>query len=217
LKSNIKVYRGVRLGKNFQIGDYSIIGIPIKNGNRTLEQTVIGDNSLIRSHTIIYSGNKIGDNFQTGHGVLVRESNEIGRNVSVGSHSIIEHHVKIGNNVRIHSGAFIPEYTVIEDNAWIGPQVTLTNAKYPASSLAKKYLSGPKIKKGAKIGGGAVLLPGVKIGKESLVGAGSVVTKDVPDRTVVAGNPAVWNNKIENLFYGKNLKAYPESINRKFK
>jgi len=123
---------------------------------------------------------------ETGSGEL----NEIGDNVSVGTISVIEHHVKIGNGVRIHTQAFIPEFSILEDGCWIGPNVVLTNAKYPLSRNVKEELAGPIIKRNAKIGANSTLLPGVVIGENTLVGAGSVITKDVPDGAVVIGNPA---------------------------
>lgn len=144
----------------------------------------------IRSHSIIYDGNEIGENFTTGHAVLVRDNNKIGNNVSIGSHTVVEHHVTIGSNVRIHSQAFIPEYTVIEDCVWIGPRVCITNAKYPNNSNTKNKLMGVTIREGAVIGANATILPGVEIGRNALVGAGSVVAKDVPEEAVVVGNPA---------------------------
>src|SRR3982750_3101310 len=109
----------------------------------------------------------IGANFQTGHGVMIRELNEIGDNVSVGTHSVIEHHVKIGNRVRIHSNAFIPEFSVIEDGAWIGPNVVFTNALYPLSPNAKDNLKGPHVMSDAKIGANSTLLPDVRVGRNS--------------------------------------------------
>lgn len=149
----------------------------------------IGKNAIIREPIIIYSGNKIGDNFQTGHFVTIREENKIGNNVSIGSHSNIEHHVIIEDNVRIHSNCFIPEYSILKHDCWIGPNVVLTNAKYPKSINVKKELIGPTIGEYAKIGGNSTILPALKIGKHALIGAGSVVVKDVPDFAIVVGNP----------------------------
>lgn len=201
-----KIYKRVKLGKNSSVGDFCLIGFPIKD--KPQAETIIGDNANIRSHTVIYSGNKIGNNFQTGHGVLIRENNLIGNEVSIGSHSIIEHHVKIGNNVRIQGNTFIPEYSTIEDDAWIGPCITFTNAKYPASIDSKKHLKGPIIMEKARIGGGAVLLPGIIIGRKVLVGAGSVVTKDISDGKVVVGNPARVIKEINNLKHPDGKKVY---------
>ena len=197
------IYPEVKLGKNCTIEDFVIIGAPPRGYKIGKLETVIGNNAVIRSHTVIYAGNKIGNNFQTGNKVNIRELNKIGDRVSVGTLSVIEHHVKIGNSVRIHSQAFIPEFTVLEDECWIGPNVVITNAKYPKSPAAKTELKGPHIMKYAIIGANSTLLPSIKIGQYALVGAGSVVTKDVPDRWVVAGNPAKLINRIENLPYGK--------------
>ena len=194
-----RLHKGVTLGANAQIGHYVIIGVPPRGrGDGDLE-TIIAADAIIRSHTVIYAGNKIGKNFQTGHGVVIREENEIGDDVSIGSTSIIEHHVKIGNKVRIHSNAFIPEYSILEDGCWIGPCVVITNARYPTSPNAKESLKGVFIGKKARIGAGAVLLPGVRIGEGALVGAGTVVTKDVAPQEVVVGNPARIINTITNI------------------
>jgi acetyltransferase-like isoleucine patch superfamily enzyme len=184
------LHPNVRLGDGAWLGEFVIIGVPPRGSEPGELKTHIGSGATIRSHSVIYAGNRIGSGFQTGHNVLIRELNEIGDNVSIGSHSVIEHRVRIGHGVRIHSQAFVPEFSVLEDGCWIGPGVVLTNAPYPGSPGAKDTLAGPTIRRGARIGAGATLLPGVVIGEGALVGAGAVVTTDVPPGKVVAGNPA---------------------------
>ncbi len=200
-QSLYRFYAGVNLGKDCIVEDYCILGVPPKGKKEGEIKTSIGPGANLRSHTVIYAGNRIGKGFQTGNKVNIRELNEIGDNVSIGTLSVIEHHVKIGNNVRIHSQVFIPEYSVLEDNAWLGPNVVLTNSKYPLSPGAKKNLKGPIIRKGAKIGANSTILPGVVIGKNALVGAGTVVVRDVPDNGVVVGNPARLIKDISSLPY----------------
>lgn len=195
------IHPGVRLGKDCIVEDYAIIGAP-PAGTRPGElETVIGDGAVIRSHTVIYAGNRIGKGFQTGNKTNIRELNEIGDDVSIGTLSVVEHHVKIGTGVRIHSQAFVPEHSVLEDDCWLGPQVVLTNARYPKSPSAKKELRGVRVGRAAVIGAHATILPGVTIGTRALVGAGSVVVRDVADGTVVAGNPAQVINQVSNLPY----------------
>jgi len=195
------IKKGVKTGTDCYIGEYVIIGLPPRGKKEGELKTLIGNNAVIRSHTVIYSGNVIGDHFQTGHGVMIRENNKIGDNVRVGTGSDIEYEVEIGNNVLIHSQVFIPEYSIIEDNCYIGPNVVLTNAKYPLSPDSKKNLKGPVLEKGAKIGANSTLLPAIVVGENSLVAAGSVVTRDVPSGKVVAGNPAVIIKDISELPY----------------
>lgn len=196
-----RIFPGVEIGEGSVVEDYCILGA-LPRGKKAGElKTSLGRGAILRSHTVIYAGNRIGDNFQTGNKVNIRESNEIGSNVSVGTLSVIEHHVRIGNNVRMHSQVFVPEFTVIEDDAWLAPSVVITNAKYPLSKDVKETLAGPIIRRGAKIGANATILPGIVIGMNSLVGAGSVVTKDVPDNAVVAGTPAKLIKMITTLPY----------------
>lgn len=196
-----KIHKNVKLGKNVTIEDYCIIGVPPKGTADGELETLIGDNAVIRSHTVIYAGNVIGPDFQTGNKTNIRELNIIGKNVSIGTLSVIEHHTEIYDNVRIHTQAFIPEYTIIKSNAWIGPNVVLTNARYPQSPNVKNELQGPSIDANVKIGANSTILPGVVIEKNSLIGAGSVVTKNVPPNVVCAGNPAKIIKNIEELPY----------------
>jgi len=190
ISNTAKIYQNVILGKNVVIEDFCVIGIPPGGKSDGELETIIGDNAVIRAHTIIYAGNVIGNDFQTGNKANVRELNTIGNNVSIGTLSVVEHHVQIEDNVRIHTQVFIPEYSILRRESWLGPNVVLTNAKYPQSKNVKNELSGPEIGAKAKIGANSTLLPGVVIGEGALVGAGSVVTKNVDPSAVVAGNPA---------------------------
>jgi len=196
-----RICQNVSLGAGTLVEDFCIVGTPPRGAQDGELATTIGDGSIIRSHTVIYAGNTIGAHFQTGNKVNIRESNRIGNNVSVGTLSVIEHHVEIADNVRIHTQVFIPEFSVLEEGCWIGPNVVFTNAKYPLSPGVKDSLVGPVIRKWAKIGANSTILPGVVIGEQALVGAGSVVAKDVPAGAVVVGNPARVIRNISELPY----------------
>lgn len=195
------IKKNVQLGSGTVVEDFCIIGVPPMKTEEGELETLIGSGSHIRSHTVIYAGNRIGENFQTGNKVNIRELNRIGKNVSIGTLSVIEHHIEIHDGVRIHSQVFVPEYSILEESAWLGPNVVLTNARYPVSPGAKKSLKGPVIKKNAKIGANVTILPGVVIGENSLIGAGSVVVSDIPDGVVAVGNPARIIKKLSELPY----------------
>jgi acetyltransferase-like isoleucine patch superfamily enzyme len=189
--STCRILAGVEMGEGAEIGDFVVVGVlPRFPPGDAAPSTRLGPSAVLRSHTVIYAGSTIGARFQTGHGALVREFCRIGDDVSVGSHSVVEHRVEIAHRVRIHSNAFIPEFCVLEEEAWVGPGAVLTNARYPQSPGAKDRLAGVRLRRRAKVGAGAVLLPGIVVGAEALVGAGAVVLADVPDFAVVAGNPA---------------------------
>jgi acetyltransferase-like isoleucine patch superfamily enzyme len=188
--SNAIVFEGVVWEGEYWLGPFVIVGQPPRDHTSDLAETRIGACAVINSHTVIYAGNSIGRNFRAGHRVLVRELNEIGDDVSIGSGSNVEHHVRIGHGVRLHSNVFVPELSVLEDRCWLGPNVVLTNARYPASPRTKEELAGVHIEARARIGANATILPGIRIGAGALVGAGSVVTVDVAPGAVVVGNPA---------------------------
>jgi acetyltransferase-like isoleucine patch superfamily enzyme len=195
------VYPNVKFGKGCVVEDFAMVGVPPGKKSPGELPTIIGDGAVIRAHTIIYAGNIIGKNFQTGNKANIREENEIGDDVSIGTLSVVEHHVKIARGVRIHTQAFIPEFTTLEEECWIGPNVVITNAKYPRSPRVKDELKGAHIMPMAIISANSTLLPGVTIGTHALVGAGSVVTKDVAPGTVVAGNPAKVLKQMADLPY----------------
>lgn len=188
----------VILGKRCVLGKDVVLGAE-STKTPDLSPLVIGDEALIRSHTVIYLGNRIGKNFRTGHGVIIRENNVIGDGVSVGSLSEIGRENIIGDGVRIHSHCFIPEYVKIENGAWLGPRTTILNVLHPPCPKFSDCARGMVIGEGVKIGGGVIIGPRVKIGKKALVGAGSVVTKDVPDYCVAFGNPAKVVKKVNEL------------------
>lgn len=194
-----RIYQNVKLGNNVEIGPFCVIGVPPRGAEDGEYETIIGDNAVIRSHTVIYAGNAIGHNFQTGHGVSIREHNNIGDNVSIGTHSIIEHHLAIEDGVRIHSNVFVPEYTLLKKKCWIGPNAVFTNAIHPLCPEIKKCLKGPVVEEGAIIGANATLMPHIVIGKNSLIGAGSIVTKDVQAGYVYSGSPAVKKIHVSGL------------------
>ena len=203
-----RIYNNVTLGEGTSVEDFSLVGVPPRGARDGELPTTIGERAVIRSHTVIYAGNVIGRNFQTGNKVNIRESNRIGDNVSIGTLSVVEHHVEIGNGVRIHTQVFIPEFSVLEDGCWIGPNVVFTNAKYPLSPGVKDSLAGPVIRRNAKIGANATLLPGVVIGEGALVGAGAVVVRDVPPGAVVVGNPARVVRHVSDLPYSNDLVSH---------
>ena len=200
----VRIYPNVSLPKDAQIDDFVVLGKPPQGKKAGDLALTFGAGCVIRSHTIIYAGNNVGARFQTGHSALVREENIIGDEVSIGTQSVVEHHITIGNGVRLHTRVFVPEYTVLGDGCWLGPGVMITNARYPRSEGVKDRLIGAHVEAGAIIGANAVLLPGVRIGARALVGAGSVVTKDVAPGMVVVGNPARVVNQVEKIkFYNK--------------
>jgi acetyltransferase-like isoleucine patch superfamily enzyme len=190
---------GVSVGAGANIGEHVVLGVPPGSDPPGTHALRIGHNATIRSHTVIYGGTVIGDDFHAGHGALIRESTVIGDHVSVGSHAVVEHHVTIGDRVRIHSGAFVPEFSVLDDGSWIGPNAVLTNARYPLSPNAKTELAGVHVHADAKVGANATLLPGIEIGRNALVGAGSVVTRHVPEDSIVIGNPARVVGSVRNV------------------
>ncbi len=211
LAKTAKIYKNVKIGRKAEIDEYVIIGKPPRGKKIGELPTRIGDNAVIRSHSIIYAGVRIGDNLETGHSVMIRENCTIGHDVRVGTQSIIENNNRIGNHVRIHSRAFIPQNCTIEDEVWIGPNAVLTNDPHPPCA---KCMRGPELKRGSKIGANSTLLPFVVIGERALVGAGAVVVEDVPPESVVAGVPARVLKKIGDLKCQFEIveKPYEEAI-----
>lgn len=140
----------------------------------------------------------IGDGTTIWQFVVILKGAKIGSNCNICANTLIENNVIIGDNVTIKSGVYIWDGTVIEDNVFIGPCVAFTNDKYPRSKVYPNEFAKITIKKNASIGANATILPGITIGENSMVGAGSVVTKDVPANVIVVGNPAKPIQKVES-------------------
>lgn len=184
IRDNVHIKRGSFIGARSILGEYLIDFY--KDKTNKVHPLVIGQNAIIRTENVIYGDTIIGDNFQSGHKVTIRENTKIGNNVRVGTLSDIQHKCTIGDYVSIHSNCFIGEESKINDYVWIFPHVVLTNDPTPPSNS----LIGVTIDSFAVIAARSLLLPGVHIHKDALVGAGSVVTKDVTVEMVVFGNPA---------------------------
>jgi len=165
-------------------------GVQWHPDDSTIGQFVIlGKQATIRSFTTIYAGTTIGHGLNTGHSVMIREDNQLGNDVSVGTSSVLEYGNKIGDRCRIHSGCFL-EWVTLDHDVFVGPNVVFTDDPHPICPKYKECVGGPVIGAFTRIGANSTILPGVKIGEHCLIGAGSVVTQDVPDHSVVAGNPA---------------------------
>lgn len=159
----------------------------------------LGSNPRLRSGTILYEGSKIGANFQTGHNVIVREECTIGDNVSIWSNTVIDYGCVIGDDVKIHTNIYVAQFTVIEDGAFLAPGVAIANDLYPGDEDSAEVMAGPIIEAGAQIGVGVTLLPYVRIGAGSIIGSGSVVSRDIPPGVVAFGNPARVNRAVADL------------------
>jgi len=201
VSANTIIWGPIEIGDATYFGPSCLIGHPDKHELRkSLKRnnldlighqgmvTKIGRNVVFRSNCTIYSKVTIGDDVVFGHNVLIREETRVGKGSTIGSNVAIDGKCLIGQGTSIQTGAYIPPYSKIEDFVFLGPHCILLNDKY--LSRKKSRLIGPTIKRSASIGGGAIILPGVVIGEEAVVAAGTVVTKNVKARTVVAGVPA---------------------------
>lgn len=212
---NVKIGRGtiiypnVEIGDNSYIGPYCTIGEPTgsyyKNNEHTFLKTVIKSNSIIRSYSVIYEGVTIGEHFQTGHRVTIREKTEIGDHCSIGTLCDLQGKLTIGNYVRLHSNVHVGQESIIEDYVWIYPYVVLTNDPYPPMG----NLKGVRIRKYAQVATSSVILPGVEIGEDALIGAGTVVRKDVDPERVVVGVPGKDICSVQDLRDENGNQIYP--------
>lgn len=151
----------------------------------------IGSDARLRSGTVVYGGSTIGRRLQTGHNVVIREEVRIGDDVSIWSNSVIDYGCVIGDRVKIHSNCYVSQFTELEDDVFLAPGVTIANDLYPGDPVSGEAMAGPLIKQGAQIGVNVTLLPYITVGRGAIVGAGAIVTRDVPDGMLAYGTPAV--------------------------
>jgi acetyltransferase-like isoleucine patch superfamily enzyme len=173
------------------------IGYPVARGAGAPLR--IGAGTRLRSGTTLYDGSAIGRDLSTGHGVVIREDCLIGDDVCIWSNSVIDYGCRIGDRVKIHCNCYIAQYTEIGDDAFLAPGVSTANDLYPGDEQSAALMGGPKIEQGAQIGVNVTILPHVRIGAGSLIGAGSVVTRDIPAGVVAFGNPAVVRRLVADL------------------
>ncbi|MEI6681803.1 MAG: acyltransferase [Bacteroidota bacterium] len=180
---NAVIHDNVIIGDDTIIEDFCVIGYPAKNTSGPL---IIGANSHIRTHSVLYEGSYFDYRLVTGHSVLIRENTIAGRYLQVGSNSDIEGDCEFGNYVKIHTDVHVSKHAKIHNLVWLFPRVQFTNDPFPPS----QYCEGIEVHDLAVISTGALLLPGITIGLASFIAAGSLVRSSVPDLTCVSGNPA---------------------------
>ena len=192
---NVVVHAGTAIGSGARLGDGCVIGKPPSLGARSTSSredpppAVLGDGVTVGAAAVVVAGARIGDRCVVADQSHVRERSEIGADSVVGRGSSVENVVRIGARVKLQTGAYITAWSVLEDDVFGAPGVVLTNDP-TAGRRRGDELRGAVLRRACRIGGGAVLLPGVEVGEEAFVGAGAVVTRDVPPRSVALGVPA---------------------------
>ncbi len=194
--AHVVVHDGVVIGDGCTIGDGAILGKAPKLARRStaprtaLEPLVLEENVVVGSQAIVFAGTHIGASSIVGDQAFVRERTTIGPDTVVGRATGVDNDVVIGARVRIQSQGYVTAYSVIEDDVFFGPCAMTTNDDTMARHDKGMPLQGAILRRACRIGGGAVLLPGVEVGEEAFVAAGAVVTSDVGARKVVMGVPA---------------------------
>ena len=191
------VYEGTVLGEGVRVLEYAVVGkqpslSPRSTAKREpLPPLELGPGTIVSTGAIVFAGTRVGARVIVGDQACIRERVAIGDDVVVGRGSLVENDTTIGALTKIQANAYITAYSTLEDDVFIAPCVVTTNDNFMGRTERRHELRrGPTIRRGARIGGGAILLPGIEVGEEAFVGAGAVVTKDVPPRMLVVGSPA---------------------------
>jgi UDP-2-acetamido-3-amino-2,3-dideoxy-glucuronate N-acetyltransferase len=191
------VHPGTVLGEGVKVLEGAVVGkqpslSPRSTAKREpVPPARIGDGTIVSTGAIVFAGSTVGARVILGDQSCVRERVTIGDDVVVGRGSLIENDTTVGALTKIQAGAYITAYSTLEEQVFIAPCVVTTNDNFMGRTERRHDLiKGPTIRRGARVGGGAILCPAVEIGEEAFVGAGAVVTKDVPPRALVVGNPA---------------------------
>jgi len=191
------VYPGTVIGEGCRILDGAVVGKqPTLSPRSTTKQEELpplelGADTIVSTGAIVFAGTRIGARVIVGDQACVRERCELGDDVVIGRGVLVENDTTVGALTKVQAMAYITAYSTVEEQVFIAPCVQTTNDNFMGRTEKRHELrKGPTIRRGARVGGGAVLCPGVEIGEEAYVGAGSVVVKDVPPRVVVVGNPA---------------------------
>jgi acetyltransferase-like isoleucine patch superfamily enzyme len=191
------VFPGTVIGDGCKILDFAVVGkqptlSPRSTAKREdLAPLELGAGTIVSTGAVVFAGTRIGERVIVGDQACIRERCELGDDVVVGRGSLVENDTTIGALTKIQAHAYITAYSTLEDNVFIAPCVATTNDNFMGRTEERHELvKGPTIRRGARVGGAAILLPGIEIGEEAFVGAGAVVLKDVAPKTVVVGNPA---------------------------
>ena len=165
----------------------------------TDESLVVGAGAHLRSGTIIYAGSRIGARLSTGHNVVLREECDLGDDVSIWSNSVVDYGCRIASRVKIHAGCYVAQYSDLEDDVFLAPGVVFANDLLPGQPDSAQHLVGPTIEVGAQLGANVTVLPGIRVGKGAIIGAGAVVTRDIPAGKVAYGCPAIPVRSVNDL------------------
>ena len=191
------VHPGTVLGEGVKVLEHAVVGkqptlSPRSTAKREqLPPLELGAGTIVSTGAVVFAGTKLGERVIVGDQACVRERVEIGADVVIGRGSLVENDTTIGALTKIQAHAYITAYSILEDDVFIAPCVTTTNDNYMGRTEKRlDVIKGPTIRRGARIGGAAILLPGIEIGEEAFVGAGAIVTRDVQPRAVVVGSPA---------------------------